>query len=121
MIQFVAPFAAPTTVVALPNPEFSNTQGLMSSVSVKQALDGTVYAYKKTKEHEKLEWRFLLTPAKAEELKAAIDYYIGEYIRLVDANGVVWKVLLANDAFGFTSLPKDNWVEIQLQFQGVQI
>jgi len=121
VIQFAAPFASPETVVVLPDPEFNNSQALTSSVSVKQTLDGTLYVYKKTKDHEKLQWTFLLTPAKAEELKAAVDYYIGQYIKLTDYTGIVWRALLSNESFGFTSKPKDNWVEIEIEFQGVRV
>ncbi len=121
MIQFVAPYDAPTSVVALPNMEFNNSNALTSSVKVKQTIDGTIYAYKKTKQHEKLDWTFLLTPAKGEELKAAIDYYIGQYVKLIDPQAVVWRVLLSNETFSFVSRPRDNWIEVQLQFQGVRV
>jgi len=121
MIQFIATFSNPETVVILPNPEFGNTNSLMSSVIAKQAIDGTLYAYKKTKEHQKLEWTIIMTPLKAEELKAAIDYYMGQYIKIVDMDNKVWRVLLANDVFKFTSKLADKWVETQLEFQGVRV
>jgi hypothetical protein len=121
MIQFVAPFAAPTSIVILPNYEFTNTQSLTSSVRVKQTIDNTMYVYKKTKDHQKLQWSFVLTPAKAEELKAAVDFYVGEFIKLVDFDGTVWRVLLSNESFSFVSRTADNWVEVQLEFQGVQV
>lgn len=121
MIQMIAPFANPTTVVVLPNPEFNNTQGLTSTVKARQAIDGTMYVYKKTKDHERLSWSFLLTPAKAEEVKAAIDYYVGDYIRFVDSENLHWKVLLTNETFSFISQVRDNWIEVQLEFEGVRV
>lgn len=121
MIQLMMTYSNPETVVILPNPDFDNTDALTSTVNIMQTYDGSIYVYKKTRDYEKLQWTFSLTPNKTEELKAAIDHYIGNYIKIIGMQGEVWQVLLSNDTFTFTTKTRDNWTEVQLEFEGVRV
>lgn len=121
MIELHGPYENTTTVTILPNPEFDNARSLTSSVDVKRAMDGTRYTYVKAKVHEKLEFTFQLTPSKSEELKAFIEEYIGQAIRVVDHDGKVWRVNLTNDEFSYQPRMRDNWVEVSLELKGVLV
>lgn len=121
MIQLVAPYASAESVVTLPNPEFDNSDALTSSLNVIQTNDGTLFVYKKTKAHQNLDYPLSLTPAKAEELKAFLDFYVGQYIRVTDVTGGVWRVLLSNESFEFETSSADNWTKVHLSFQGVRV
>jgi len=73
MFRLVAPATGPKTTTLLPNPEFSDTERLRSTLVVKRAVDGSIYTFVKRKGKAKSYlWDFNLTRLKAWEL---LDFY----------------------------------------------
>lgn len=121
MITIHAPYANTTTVSYLPDPEFDNTRALTSSVASKRALDGTRYTYVKSKPHKKLQFTFRMTTEKNEEFKALLDAYAGQEIRLIDHHGQAWRVRVTSDELKYETQTRDNWVQSDLECQGVLV
>lgn len=66
----LSPYPLLDQLTLLPNPQFSDSEGLMISVSRKLAMDGTRYTYVKRKDgRRKLRWSFKVTRNKALELR----------------------------------------------------
>ena len=73
MFTLQAPYPMLQTTTILRNPTFSDSEGLMVSVTRKTAMDGTRYTYVKRKDsRRKLKWSFRLTRNKGLELRASL-------------------------------------------------
>ena len=121
MIVLQAPHSLIQTTTILPDPEWNDGEGIMSTVSVNSAEDGTLYTYVKRTDRRKLGYTFQLTRMKALELKAFIRAYAGEKIRLTNHKDEVWVVVLSDDNFDFAQVDRCNNMNITLQFEGVKI
>ena len=64
MLTLQAPYPLLQTTTILPDPKFSDSEGLMIVVTRKLAMDGTKYTYIKNKGRRKLK---LVLPADAEQ------------------------------------------------------
>lgn len=128
MFSFQAPYPLIQTTSVLPNPHFSDGEGLSVSVSRQMAMDGTKYVYVKTKERRTLKWSFKLTRNKAMELRAFIQCYFASKIRITDHNNRVWVGYFVNNPFEFDTvshagpaispMPRGESVAFDLQFEG---
>lgn len=91
MIELAAPYPKIQTISLLPNPDFSDTEALTSSVSAKYATDGTLRTYVKTKGgRRKMTWTFRLFRPKALELRAFYLSYHSSKVRVIDHNDRTW-------------------------------
>ena len=129
MFTLQAPYPLLQTTTILPDPKWSDSEAAMLSVSRKLAIDGTKYTYVKVKGRRKLSWPFRLTRNKALELRAFIQCYFAATIRATDYNGRVWLGNFVENPFEFDTaesagpaiapLPQDEFVQIQIEFEGV--
>jgi hypothetical protein len=131
MFRLESPYPARQTVAILPNPEFSDSEGLTDQITVKRAIDGTRYTYVKRRGgRRKLRWTFQLTRNKGLELRAFIQSYFASRIRLVDHHGRVWVGHFTNNPFEFETtarggpairpMPRGETQTITLEFEGVE-
>lgn len=117
MIKLAAPHPTIQTITLLPNPEFSDSEGLTAEVLQHRSMVGTLYTYVKAKNTKKrLLFRFQLTRQKALELRAFIQAYYKSKIRVTDHNNISWIVYLMNNPFEFESRV-DEQQTIQLEFE----
>jgi len=66
MFTFEAPYPAIQTTSLLPNPQWSDQEGLLDEVFWKRAMDGTLYTYVKRRNgRRKMKWTFCMTRNKA--------------------------------------------------------
>ena len=121
MIVLQAPHSLIQTTTILPDPEWNDGEGIMSTMSLNSAEDGTLYSYVKRTDRRKLGYTFQLSRAKALELKEFIIAYAGEKIRLTNHKDEVWVVVFADDNFDFAQVDRCNNMTITLQFEGVKI
>ena len=130
MLELSAPYPLLETTTLLPNPQFSDQEGLMVSVVRKMAMDGTRYTYVKRKgDRRKLKWSFRLTRNKGLELRAFIFAYFASQVKVIDHNGRAWIGNFTNNPFEFDTaekagpaippLPRGEAQMIDLEFEGV--
>ena len=131
MFTFEAPFPAIQTTSLLPNPQFSDQEGLTVTLSRKTAMDGTRYTYVKRKNYRrKLKWSFVLTRNKALELRAFIYSYFASKIKVIDHNGRIWIGNFTSNPFEFDTpnrgvpaispMPRGELQQIEIEFEGVE-
>lgn len=102
MFTIVAPYPALQTTSLLPNPSLSDEDGLKAEVTTKRTHDGTLYTYVKSKQgRRRFLWTFLLTRAKALELRAFYNSYFASEWKVTDHNGLVWRGYVMNNPFEF--------------------
>lgn len=106
------------TITYLPNPEFGDSEAILSKVQRKRAIDGTLYTYIKTTIRRKLLLEFNLTREKALELNAFLQAYQGETILLTDHNDITWSGKFTVNPFDFSGVGRDEQQAIQLEFEG---
>jgi len=132
MFQFEAPCPAIQTISFLPNPQFSDQESLLDTVTRKLAMDGTRYTYVKRRNgRRKMKWTFRLTRNKALELRAFIYAYFASKVRVTDHNGRKWIGNFTNNPFEFEAaaraapaippLPRGERVTIDIEFEGVEL
>ena len=130
MFTLEAPHPLLQTTTLLPNPQFSDNEGLLGSVNRKLAIDGTRYTYVKRRDRRKLKWTFWLSRNKGLELRAFIQSYFAAKIRVTDLRGRVWIGNLTNYPFEFDTpdaacpaiapLPRGELQAIDIEFEGVE-
>lgn len=131
MFEISAPYPGLQTTSLLPNPEFSDTEALTDSVSLKRAVDGTLYTYVKTKGgRRKMTWTFRLTRNKGLELRAFLKSYFASKVYVVDHNARKWVGHFTNNPFEFTTdrksgpaiqdWPRGESQTVTLEFEGVE-
>jgi len=130
MFTLQAPYPMLQTTTVLRNPEFSDSEGMMVSVSRKTAIDGTRYTYVKRKGRRKLKWYFRISRNKGLELRAFIMAYFASKIMVTDHNGRIWVGNLTDNPFEFETperagpaispMPRGETQVIQLEFEGVE-
>lgn len=132
MFQLSAPYPSLQTTTILPSPKFSDQDGITDTVAIVRATDGTLYSYVKTRDlRESLQWPFRLTRNKALELRAFILSYFASQVQILDHLGQTWVGNITADPFEFstttrsapaiTPLPRGEWVEISLPFEGTLV
>jgi len=130
MFKLQSPYPLLQTTTLLPDPQFSDSQGLIHLVTRKLAMDGTRYTYVKKKDRQKLKWSFKLTRNKSLELRAFIQSYFASVIKVTDHNNVVWVGNLTDNPFEFNTaergappispMTRGEMVQIDLTFEGVK-
>jgi hypothetical protein len=130
MFTIKAPYPRIETTTVLPNPRFSDGEGLLHTVIRKLATDGTKYTYVKTRDRKKLMWTFRLTRNKSLELRAFILAYAASTIQVVDHNQRVWVGNFLSNPFEFDTesraapaispMPRGESVMIEIEFEGVE-
>ncbi len=131
MFVLQAPHPTLIATTLLPNPQFGDAERLTDEVQVKRAMDGTTYAYVKTKNNRRnLRWTFRLTRNKALELRAFIQVYYAAKIRATDHNERIWIGNFVNNPFEFDTpsraspaiapMPRGETQEITIEFEGVE-
>ena len=121
MIRLAAPYPTVQTVTLLPNPEFSDSEGLTATVLQHRSMIGNLYTYVKAKNNKKrLLFRFQLNRLKALELRAFIQSYYKSKIRVIDHNNINWVVNLINNPFEFETIIDEQQI-ISLEFEECEI
>ena len=131
MFHLSAPYPLLQTTSLLPDPQFSDQEGLMAAVTRKTAIDGTQYTYVKRKDNRrKLKWTFRLSRNKALELRAFLTSYFASVIKVTDHNERIWVGYFTENPFEFdttdrsgpaiTPMPRGEAVSIELEFEGVE-
>jgi hypothetical protein len=131
MFTLQAPYPSLQTTTLLPNPQFSDQEGLTAVVTRKTAIDGTRYTYVKRKDdRRKLKWSFRLTRNKGLELRAFIYAYFASKVRITDHNNRVWVGNFTDNPFEFdtteragpaiTPVPRGEVQVIELEFEGIE-
>jgi hypothetical protein len=131
MFIFEAPYPLIQTTSLLPNPQFSDQEMLLDTVTRKLAMDGTRYTYVKRRNgRRKLKWSFRLTRNKALEMREYLRVYFASKIRVTDHNARVWLGYFVNNPFEFETadraapaiepLPRGETVNIEIEFEGVE-
>jgi hypothetical protein len=131
MFIFEAPYPAIQTTSLLPNPQFSDQEGSLDTVTRKLAMDGTRYTYVKRRNgRRKMRWTFRLTRNKALEMREFLRSYFASSVRVTDHNERVWVGNFTSNPFEFEGsaraapaiapLPRGEWVNIEVEFEGVE-
>jgi len=131
MFTFEAPYPSIQTTSLLPNPQFSDQEGLLDTVTRKLAMDGTRYTYVKRRSgRRKMQWTFRLTRNKSLEVREFIRVYFASKVRVTDHNGRIWLGNFMNNPFEFEGsakaaptifpLPRGETYTIEIEFEGVE-
>jgi len=120
MVILQAPARLPETTTFLKNPEFGDARGLSASVSLKRAMNGTVYTTVKTTGDERLELSFEnVTRQKALEIEDFYRLYAAEEIRLTTHNGDVY-VGKFIEGIEITPVGRGEHCQFQIVFEGTK-
>ena len=119
-----APYPSLVSTTLLPSPRWGDSKSVKGVVNSMRTIDGTLYTYVKTKgSKKKFQWDFELARNKALELRAFIEAYYGDIIRITDHDGDVWIGYLINNPFEFMTRgaamdwPGDESISVQLEFE----
>jgi hypothetical protein len=100
MLRLEAPAPGYQTTVLLPSPEWGDSVEVASSLTTIRAMDGTLYTYSKQREGRKrLQYSFVISRAKALELRAFVKVYYRTAMRITDHNDDVWEAYLQSNPF----------------------
>lgn len=105
MITLAYPSAPPyTQTIILRNPELGDPQQINLKTMIKQNMVGDFYTHKKTPTTSKLVLNFVsLTRTEKDALVSFYSLRIGQQIRYVDYNSVVWICRISNDNLVITT------------------
>ena len=128
MFQIEAPYPTLQTLTALPNPQFSDQEANLNTVSRGTAIDGTQYTYVKRRTRRKLYWIFRLSRNKALEMRAFFMSYFASKIKITDHRGRVWLGYFTSNPFEFeaqsraapaiTPMPRGEILSVEVEFEG---
>lgn len=120
-----APLDGIATTTELPNPQFSNVEQALSTITLLRARNGDKYTYVKRRERKRLLWSFSLTREKAFELRAFLIEYYPHKIRIVDFNGDTWIGVIKSNPGEFQVLDRDRLfhetVNFTLELEAVKV
>ncbi len=122
-----APYPALKTTSILPSPQFSNANGLKAKIkSIMRSMNGAQrYTYVQGGPDQQLTYQFLLTRAKALELREFILLYFASPIQITTHENEVWLVRFVNDPFEFTgerkAEPAREMYTINLTMRGTRL
>ena len=131
MFTIQAPYPWLQTTTILPDPQFSDSEGLLVSVTRRVSMNGVRYTYVKRKDgRRKLLWTFKLTRNKGLELRAFLYAYFASRIKITDHNDRTWLGNFTNNPFEFDTpgrsppaippMPRGEEQVIELEFEGVE-
>jgi len=108
------------TTTVLPNPDWSDSEGILGEVIIKRTITGARHIYVKTKnQRRRIGFSLKLTRMKALELRAFIQSYFASEITLTDHLNQVWIGYFTVNPFEFMTT-NANILTIQLDFEGVK-
>jgi hypothetical protein len=123
-----APYPMLQTLTVMPNPQFSDQETNLNTVTRKLAMDGTRYTYVKRRTRRKLLWSFRLSRNKALEVRAFFMSYFASKIRITDHRGRVWLGYFTSNPFEFDTperaapaispMPRGESQTIDIEFEG---
>lgn len=128
MFRMEAPYPTLQTLTVMPNPQFSDQEGNLNTVSRLTAMDGTRYTYVKRRIRRKLHWTFKLSRNKGLEVRAFFMSYFASQIRISDHRNRVWVGNFTSNPFEFEGLSRaapaidsmlrGETVNIEIEFEG---
>jgi len=128
MFRMEAPYPMLQTLTVMPNPQFSDQETNLNTVSRKLAMDGTRYTYVKRRTRRKLLWSFKLSRNKALEVRAFFMSYFASKIRITDYRNRVWLGYFTSNPFEFDTpsraapaispMPRGETQTIDIEFEG---
>lgn len=114
-----------TEAITLPAPLFGDSEAETGTLTLRKAMDGTVYTYVKSKNTRKLKYDFELERQKSLQLKQFINLTNSKVLTLSNWKGEIWKVKYLSNPFVFTKTkrwaPTGEAVSISLEFEGMRI
>lgn len=124
MIKLEAPLPVPVCVSFLPDPESSDVENLLNNMDIHRSMSGNkVYTYVRSTEQRRLTYEFRLTRMKGLELRAFIEAYYADQIRMTNHKSEIWLVKFVNNPFEFSGIGRagpTEYVNIQLQLEGTK-
>lgn len=128
MFRMEAPYPILQTLTVMPNPQFSDQETNLNTVSRKLAMDGTRYTYVKRRNRRKLLWSFRLSRNKALEVRVFFMSYFASKIRITDHRNRTWLGYFTSNPFEFDTLsraasaispmPRGETQTIDIEFEG---
>ena len=128
MFRMTAPYPASQTLTVMPNPQFSNQETNLNTVSRRTAMDGTRYTYVKRRTRRQFQWTFRLTRNKGLEVRAFFMSYFASQIKIVDHRDRIWVGHFTSNPFEFeaesraypaiTPMPRGETMSISIEFEG---
>lgn len=103
-VELHAPFAGPTAILLLTNPELENEEAVEQLVNHQLAMDGSNYTYVKSGSDRKLTLTFENQGrGKLVEVQEFYKLYAGERMRFIDWRGDQWNVAIETSPLDFTT------------------
>lgn len=128
MFRMEAPYPTLQTLTVMPNPQFSDQETNLNTVSRKLAMDGTRYTYVKRRARRKMLWSFRLSRNKALEVRAFFMSYFASRIRITDHRNRIWLGYFTSNPFEFDTpsraapaispMPRGETQTIDIEFEG---
>lgn len=127
MIVIAAPYEGPTTYTAMPNPALGDEETIDFQVNSFITMDGDERAYLQKQGKRILKYNFVkLGQGKILEFIELIKAYPDSFMRLIDHNGVEWKVQFAEPEVAYAmslraGVDGYEYGDLEVQFIGVKV
>ena len=119
MIIIHAPYPNIQGVTILPNPEFGDTREPTSTVTVKKAVDGTLYTHIKRSTYVIFVWNFLLTRPKSLELRDFYANFLGKKCLVIDHENKSIIGYIMTNPIEFSIDRAGEMVPVTIEFKGI--
>ena len=107
-----------TTIIPLPDPVTGNTESLSVSTTVRRAMDGTLFSYKKSSDRKLYSWAFTNVKNNfLDSLRTFINANRGATVRITTADGLVINGVFREDNLTTASETCQSG-EVSLSFEG---
>jgi len=128
MFRMEAPYPSLQTLTVMPNPQFSDQETNLNTVSRNTAMDGTRYTYVRRRTRRKMLWTFRLSRPKALEVQAFFKSYFASQIRITDHRSRTWIGHFTSNPFEFEAIgraapainpmPRGETMSVEIEFEG---
>lgn len=104
MFRLEAPYNATAQITVLPNPDLDDEESYDIATLVRKSMNGKIYSYNSrpssTEKRLIFSWTNIAR-GKIVEVIEFIEIYSGKFIRVIDHNGKIWKMILETNPTTF--------------------
>lgn len=117
-LVLIGTHALAQTTLILPNPGWNNERNKNLTVNWKQTMNGKLYSYITGTDEEVLQYDFLISEDKAEELDRFFKIYSTTINRMYTPEGTPWTVRFVRPDLVFTVQGPSEFKQVTLDLIG---
>lgn len=119
-------YQTPSSVLALRQPEFGDSEGGASTIVSMRSITGILYTYARRSLARKIKYKFLIGRPKSEETRKFIRASLSTPMYMTNWKGELWYGFITNNPFNMSPKSRrvpcdDEEIEIEVEFEGVRV